>query len=412
MSSPKSDSSGKFSESVGSYSFIHDRKPRNGNSSSPDFVADAKRWLNHHGLEKGYSLDQLNVLDTDAKLFASNYLNGNAKTDGENKLIEGYCNPDSKNDPALCSDPLKHFFSHCKSNGDGWLLGFESAINDNYLLPNAHPSGLDSFNCFPFEQPEKLCSDLDSHWIGVKKIEPWWHAVDKDDLAAPLTSQTSSHHNKNCDHPVVQSMHVEKVSENCIYCFDQYEEKMMDKETKSPGKQGLTELLLQESDLSCSSKDGDNAAKVGSSDARVPNGDISRGELLEALCHSQTRAREAEKLAQEACDEKDRVIDLFFQQASSLFAYRQWLRILQLETLCLHLRSKDHITCFSPPYLLPWAKSKGVNLRKNRLRAAKNKADKQSCNICKCALAFAIGLGLAGAGLLLGWTIGWLFPSF
>lgn len=147
-------------------------------------------------------------------------------------------------------------------------------------------------------------------------------------------------------------------------------------------------------------------------DSSDTNSDLNRAQLLEALCHSQTRAREAEKLAQEACDDKDHVINLFFQQASCLFAYRQWLRMLQLETLCLHLRSKDGITSFAPPSLLPWVKSKGVNLRKNRSRAAKKKADEQRFNASKCALAFAIGLGLAGAGLLVGWTVGWLFPAF
>lgn len=268
MSRPKSDSSGKSNESVGSYCFIHGHKPCNGNFSSPDLVPDAKWWLNHYGLEKGYSLDQLNVFDTDAKLFAASYLKENLKKE-ESKLIEGYCSPDSKTDPACCSEHLKHLFSHCKSNGDSWLLGLESAINSNDLLPNAHLTGLDSCNCTLFEQPEKLCSDFESHWIGVKKVDPWWHAVDKDDLAS-LTSQNSSHQNKNCDNPGVQSMHDEKVSENCVFCFDQREEDLMDKQTKLSqvpectqanfasvsiakplGKQGLTDPTLQKSDRSC-----------------------------------------------------------------------------------------------------------------------------------------------------------------
>ncbi|XP_057774209.1 uncharacterized protein LOC130993364 isoform X2 [Salvia miltiorrhiza] len=423
MSRPNSDSSGKSTESVGSYCFIHGHKPCS-NSSTPDLMPDAKWWLNHYGLEKGYSLDQLNVFNTDAKLFAANYLKENSKTDGESKPIEGYCSTDYKNDPVFCSEHLKHLFSHCKSNGDSWPLGFEYAIDNNDLLPNAYLTGLESCNCTLFQQPEKLCSDLDSHWIGVKKIEPWWHTVDKDDLAS-LTSQ-----NTYCDHPGVQSMHYEKVSENFGFCFDQHETKMMDEKTKLShvaectqcnfasasiskplGKQGLADPTLLESDRSCS-KVGHDAEKVEPSDPQVPNGGLSRGELLEALCHSQTRAREAEKLAQEACVEKDHVFDLFFQQASCLFAYRQWLRLLQLETLCLHLRSKDEITSFAPPSLSSWVRSKGVTSKKNRCGAAKKKVNRRRCNISKCAVAFAIGLGLAGAGLLAGWTIGWLFPAF
>ncbi|XP_047971991.1 uncharacterized protein LOC125214848 isoform X2 [Salvia hispanica] len=432
MSRRNSFSSGKSTESVGSYCFIHGHKPCNGDSSRPDLVPDAKWWLNHYGLEQGYSLDQLNAFDMDAKLLAANYLKEKPKSDGESKLIEEYVSTDSKNDPSFSSEHLKHLYSHCKSKGDSWLLGFESAINDPQ---NAHFAGLESCNSTLFEQPEKLCSDLDSHWIGVKKVDPWWDAVEKDDLAS-LTSPNSSHQNRNFDHPGVQSVHGEGVqsvhgeraSENGLLCFDQREERMMDKQIKlsrvaqctqgdfasvsivNPlGKQGLADPALQESDRSRSKVD-QNAAKVDSSDTRVQNGDLSRGELLEALCHSQKRAREAEKLAQEACDEKDHVFNLFFQQASCLFAYRQWLRLLQLETLCLHLRSKDEITSFTPPSLSPWVKR---NSRKNRFdAAAKKKVNRRSCNASRCAVAFAIGLGLAGAGLLVGWTIGWLFPAF
>lgn len=245
MSTPKSDSTGKSSESVGSYSFIHDHKPRNGNSSSPGFVPDAKWWLNHYGLEKG-------LLDMDAKLFAANYYSENSKTDGESNLIEGYCNTESNNE-------LKHSFSRCKDNGDSWLLGFESAIKNDDLLPNPH--SLDSGNCFLVEQPEKLCSDLDSQWIGVKKVDPWWHAVYKDDLAS-LNSQNLSHQNIKCDHPGVQSMHDEKASENCVFCSEK-QTKLSDMPERTQGnfasvsiaealgEHGLKDLLMHESDRNC-----------------------------------------------------------------------------------------------------------------------------------------------------------------
>lgn len=161
----------------------------------------------------------------------------------------------------------------------------------------------------------------------------------------------------------------------------------------------------------CSSREGSYTSKVEPQYTEEPSRDLSRAQLLEALCHSQTQAREAEKLAQEACDEKDHVINLFFQQASRLFAYRQWLRMLQLETLCLHLRSKDELSSIAPPVLSPWVGSKGMKIRKNRNRAAKRQTGKQRCHLRKYAFAFALGLSLAGAGLLVGWTIGWLFPA-
>lgn len=147
------------------------------------------------------------------------------------------------------------------------------------------------------------------------------------------------------------------------------------------------------------------------SDTQESGGDLSRAQLLEALCHSQTRAREAEKLAQKACDDKDHVVNLFFQQLPYLFAYRQWLRLLQLETLCLQLSSKDDL--FAPPFPLPWVRNRGVAIRKNRCNgAAKKRPSKKRCNGRKVVFAFAIGFSLAGAGLLVGWTIAWLFPAF
>ncbi|PIN21423.1 hypothetical protein CDL12_05896 [Handroanthus impetiginosus] len=365
MSTLKSDSRGNSSESVyGSYGVIQDHNLCKGNSSSPGLVPNPKWWLNHHGLGRVYSHDQLNLFDADSQLLAEN---GIGKAGGENQLIEEYYTTCSKNDGT-----------------------------------------------------KKLGSDLDSHWIGVEKVEPWWQAADKDDLAT-LVSQMSSDHTRISDRQGVQMVCVGKVSDGCV---EQFEEGMTDKETKaspldesnhgnlasvrtdkSLGKRGLTDCMHQEEDGAFSNKDSSNTTNSLGTQEPTSN-DLSRAQLLEALCHSQTRAREAEKLAQEACDEKDHIINLFFQQASCLFAYRQWLRMLQLETLCLHLRSKHQLSSFTPSILL----NKGVILRKNRRRPAKKKLRKERCDISKCAIAFAIGLSLAGAGLLVGWTIGWLFP--
>ena len=128
----------------------------------------------------------------------------------------------------------------------------------------------------------------------------------------------------------------------------------------------------------------------------------SRARLLEALRHSQTRAREAEIAAQKAYNEKEHIVKLFFRQASHLFAYKQWLQMLQLENLCLQLRIKEHqISTLFP--VLPWTPLKGSG--------TESKGKKQmKCSFCKYAVSFAVGLGLAGAGLLLGWTLGWLLP--
>lgn len=128
----------------------------------------------------------------------------------------------------------------------------------------------------------------------------------------------------------------------------------------------------------------------------------SMAELLEALCHSQTRAREAEKAAQQAYDEKEHILSLFFRQASQLFAYKQWFHMLQLENLCLQLRNKNQ------PLLNIFP---AKQLKKSRGRTVKKKSSNRRWGIGQCVVAFAVSLSLAGAGLLLGWTMGWMFPS-
>lgn len=138
--------------------------------------------------------------------------------------------------------------------------------------------------------------------------------------------------------------------------------------------------------------------------------DPSRTELLEALCHSQTRAREAEEAAQQAYADKEHIIMLFLRQASQLFAYKQWFQLLQIENLCLQLKNKNQPISSLFPGVLPWVPHKGRQMKKGRHKAGKRKRSKQRSEIRKCAVAFAVGLGLASAGLLLGWTMGWLFP--
>lgn len=122
--------------------------------------------------------------------------------------------------------------------------------------------------------------------------------------------------------------------------------------------------------------------------------DPSRSNLLDALRHSQTRARKAEMEAQQAHDENEHIIKLLFRQASHLFAYRQWLQMLKWQNLLLQHQLEEHSISTRMPL-------KGKH---------KEGKKKQKCEICKFAVAFAVGLGLVGAGLLLGWTIGCLFP--
>lgn len=189
-------------------------------------------------------------------------------------------------------------------------------------------------------EDEKLFSGMESEWIGIKKKEPWWRKADLNDLVL----LKSLEHFDNCDLPLPQTSKTKKWL---------------------VGDRGLASLNPE--------KD------------KYKNSQLSKAELLEALCRSQRRAREAEKAADEACYEKEHVITLFLKQASQIFAYKQCLYILHLENQLSHL-------IYTP---FP-------NSTKRQLPNTMNKSVGE----------FLLGLALVGAGVLLGWTLGWFFHSF
>lgn len=420
MSMLKPLSRGNAGESVNRSYILRDHKLCTCNSSSHDFLHDNKLLLllNDENLGKSCSCDQTtNVSEPDVTLLSTRYVNKNAKVSGENQLIEEYCATFSKNSAAFCLDkPSKNCCSNAKSDQDGWLEELESIADESFerapmskdMKESWHPNtNLMYLDC---ERPEKNCSDLDSQWSELTKIEPWWHSADKDDVAS-FISRKSSSHIINCDLPEPQTLHFEKRSDNGVNCFDQVKEQMANNKAKvlrvancSLGKDsGLMECTFQGSDGTFSMTSNGNLGTIKVDSSVTPGQescDLNKTQLLEALCHSQTRAREAEKLAQDACDEKDHIIELFFRQASYLFAYKQWIRILQIETVCLQHGSKSHLPSV-----------KNIVLGKNRHKIRKMKPGKGGCCMCKCAFAIALGLSLAGAGLLVGWTFGWLFSA-
>ena len=135
---------------------------------------------------------------------------------------------------------------------------------------------------------------------------------------------------------------------------------------------------------------------------QVLEGNHSKTELIEALCRSQTRARMAEEAAKQAYAEKEHIITLFFKQASQLFAYKQWFQLLLLENLHIQLKnSKDQQ--ISGLFQAPASFECGAKPWKTR---HKPKGDITTTY----AVAFALGLSLVGAGLILGWSVGWMLP--
>ncbi|XP_026426099.1 uncharacterized protein LOC113322256 isoform X2 [Papaver somniferum] len=229
-----------------------------------------------------------------------------------------------------------------------------------------------------------------------QKTEPWWRITDKDELAF-LVAQKSLEHIENCDLPPVQNNNARKCSFS----------------PNSLCKDGIfspTPYQKAHAGISCGVS-GENTNKPFSTiDNYMTNHECeqSKEQLMEALRHSQTRAREAEKARKKASSEKDHIVELIFKQASDLFAYNQWIQLLQLESTISNKSQVDQSTSRTPsPVVLPFNRQKGRN--------PKHKATEEDEQmiydiITKNAVAFAVGLGLVSAGLLLGWTIGWLLP--
>ncbi|KAK4350975.1 hypothetical protein RND71_030288 [Anisodus tanguticus] len=357
----------------------------------------------HDYCEIDNSYEHLSMSESELKVFSSESVDI-LKLCGENQLIEEFYSQTYCDDVAKLDHQLKYTYKdtqlHMLQNvvGDG---SQKTPVNTDSLgfMEFDYYSDLDPVNT------KKACSELDSEWIGVQKAEPWWRTADKE-LAASgaLKSSGCIAHS---DHSWCQCLGSE--SYNSSRCYTGQHPSQSQQKILSVGKgcstRGLGQLVSGDGNLS--------TAEVLSAKTQPGSSDLSKGQLLEALCHSQTRAREAEQLAQQAYNEKEHVIKLFFRQASHLFAYRQWVQILQLEALVLQLRSKDEQNSVNYSPFFPVILSKGRILKKCRYnKPIKRKPGKGKCKINKSAVAFPLGLSLAGAGLLLGWTMGWLFPAF
>lgn len=267
-------------------------------------------------------------------------------------------------------------------------------------------------------------SNADSSWISGEKV-PWWRVTDEEELAS-FVAQKSLHHVENCDLPPPQNMHSRRVPYKRAKSIDHDEIYVLslDWEAHSEAVSSPSSVVSQRKRWS--SVRGVSQNEYASSEVistksdipekgRVSDDDPCKAKLLEALCHSQTRAREAEKAAKQAYTEKEHILKLFFRQASQLFAYRQWLKLLQLENLLLQTEN-DSSPLSTLPDLLPWMAHKSrKRLRKGWQKAIKAKRRKrylQENDIGKYAVAFAVGFTLVSAGLILGWTVGWMLPAF
>ncbi|KAJ8748550.1 hypothetical protein K2173_003451 [Erythroxylum novogranatense] len=285
--------------------------------------------------------------------------------------------------------------------------------------------------CPKSQKSDDYCLDPESPWITGEKNVPWWRATDKDDLPT-LVAQKSLDYIENCDLPPPQKTNMKRYRCACPGSSDRHELLTPSLDWKAhgrctpssvihvkgcPNSEGISGRHRTSAENSLSDSDRSSSYTSRQKDTtgtgQASESDSCKAQLLEALCHSQTRAREAEKAAKQLCAEKEHLINLFFKQASQLFAYKQWFQLLQLERL--YHSSKDNTdrpTSTLFPLALPWIPPKGRKIQKNWQKSARGKRSKQNRgkHVSKYIVAFALGLGLVGAGLLLGWTVGWMLP--
>lgn len=278
---------------------------------------------------------------------------------------------------------------------------------------------------FP-KKPQKACYEMDPPWAEDKKSQPWWQVVDGDGLAS-LVAERAMQNIENNDLPrPTQTVRVHGAKLNSHENKDSYGHtspsvKELQPELQDTMMCSYSIASTNETNSSDSggwqqpqrknARGGAQDSSPGNEPAHQNQNASERAQLLDALRHSQTRAREAEMAAKNAHDEKDHIIKLLFRQASHLFACKQWLKMLQLENICLQLRLKEHqIAAMFPE--LPWTmmkeKAAPGEERKDSTKK-KGRRQKKEGGFRK-AIMFAVGVGIVGAGLLLGWTLGWLMP--
>ncbi|WZZ19668.1 hypothetical protein YC2023_112757 [Brassica napus] len=265
--------------------------------------------------------------------------------------------------------------SDFSSDTKWWLKGGSSSFDEEIANSFLQDTKLHQFVDLTGKQKTKK-----SIALLARKIQ-----CTTNELALLVSTRSVDHHIQNCDLPPPQKLH------KSIQCTTNGEKGFQTAVIKSPWKQGAWSDRFESSSNSTDSKNTSPKSSPQSDDL------ISKAQLLEALRHSQTRAREAEEAAKEACAEKDRLITVLMRQASQILAYKQWIKLLEMEALYLHMEEVGE-----------QEQIEGMNLKKRKQRGKKK--NKKMGEIGRYVMAFALGFSLIGAGLLVGWTVGWLFP--
>lgn len=393
--------------------------PLNRNRSYSNLPPDTRWWLQmqpSYGYQKDLTYEQLNALEADMETSRARFVKPTSKN-SEVDQHKGECTD---------SDSMKTGYEVQKQDVKAEYGENMQELQYKDMREKNEKMGMDTFDCPVSKQPKELCCEPEYHWMGGGRTEPWWRTTDRDELAS-LVAQKSLDHIENCDLPPPQKLYHKRhpyATHVGLSDRDGILGTSLDRKAQASGLSNMTTHAQGYADAGIThERNGDAACEEHSEKSfrdfiemqQLSEGDPTKAQLIEALCHSQTRAREAEKAAKQAYAEKEHILKLFFRQASQLFAYKQWFQLLQLETLYVQIKNKDQAGSTVLPVVLPWMSSKGRKLRKSWRKGPKGKRSRQANrghDITQYAVAFALGFSLVSAGLLLGWTVGWMLPSF
>lgn len=403
--------------------------PFNGNPSYSNLSPNSRWWLQlqpNYCFHKVLMDEQLNSREGNMETHRNHDGSGLAAGNTEACGLSGQ----STYNESSSDDYCMNFVSLDRKDFGNKEEKFRTFCTQNHVdKPDCKESvgELKAESCFGSDASKKLDEhylDSESSWVMSEKNTPWWRTADTEELAL-LVAQRSLDLIENCDLPNPQNSHLKKSrdGEHEIYSLS-LERKpsaaihgpFIAQAYKSCSRTGSAgpNLRLAVETQPVSPADRLRSPRQESVGEMHPfENDASKAQLLEALRHSQTRAREAEKAAKQAFEEKEHVLKLVLRQASQLFAYKQWLQLLQLENMCFQFKTNKNQS--TVPLLLNWAPQRNRKIRKNgpgHHRKKRARRSRPQHDVGKFAVAFALGLGLVGAGLFLGWTVGWMLPTW
>ncbi|KAJ1429472.1 hypothetical protein SESBI_08240 [Sesbania bispinosa] len=254
----------------------------NQKSSFSNLTHDSRWWLNlqpNNGFKKSVACEQLMALEEKAESF---------EVSDENKT---------------CKGDAAHF--RYENHDSSYNKNFQQFPELMDMIAKHEMMEIDSVGFSVSKQTKDFSLDSDYSWIEVENSQPWWRTTDRDELTC-FVSHKSLNHIENCDLPPPKKYLRRQPYAYANISYDKIKTASFDLEDKSNAFSNLTVetkggldsgLMHRKLGLSSNNFASDKCSSYSTTiHEQLFEGDWSKNQLMEALCHSQTRAREAEEL--------------------------------------------------------------------------------------------------------------------